>query len=285
MTKLLPSHSVWDKVPHSLFVTVKTFKNSLHSYVHASPVTASKSKAVLKQFNMTHFILVLLTYSLLSSHNAQLFIYNDLTCDGLVINLLLAETSLPAGICVASTNGSDTSSVYKCQDGAVVTESYFNTDCSGNSITTVDLCAEIGNGASCNPYCGLGGCQYFVERTYYNVDNCTIDEPIGNNVYYDEQAQVIGYCSLSSLVLFGYNIMYENNGSHILSKTYTTNDCSGDPSSISVEGKIGRTCKMGFDGDVEAKYIRVGTATDTTSNTSISSIFLAAFIGILFLLP
>ena len=210
-------------------------------------------------------------------NDAQSFIYNDLTCDGLVINLLLAETSIPAGICVASTNGSDTSSIYQCQSGSVVSKSYPNTDCSGNTVATIDLCAAFGDGASCNPYCGLGGCEYFVERTYYDAYNCSGDEPDGDDLFYDEEAKAIGYCSF---VLFGYQ-MYENNGTHILEKMYSTDDCSGEPSSVSVEGKIGASCEEGFF-DVEAKYIRVGTATDTGSDdANVLSVFLAVFIGIL----
>ena len=219
----------------------------------------------------------LLFISTISRNNAQSFINNDLTCDGLVINALLAEVAIPAGICEASTNGSDSSSISQCQSGSVVTKSYPNTDCSGNTVATIDLCAAFG-GSLCNSYCGLGGCEYFVERTYYDAHNCSGDEPVGDDLYYDEEAKAIGYCSFAFL---GYQL-FENNGTHIIEKVYSTDDCSGDPSSVSVEGKIGASCEVDFFGDVEAKYIRVGTATDTGSadDATVLSVFFAVFIGI-----
>ena len=92
----------------------------------------------------------------------------------------MAELSLPAGVCVASTNGSDTSTIYQCESGSNVAKAYNNLDCSGRASTTIDLCAAAqGETASCNSCCGVGGCDHFVERTYYDAVNCSDDEPEG----------------------------------------------------------------------------------------------------------
>mmetsp|Transcript_40118 Transcript_40118/g.35412 ORF Transcript_40118/g.35412 Transcript_40118/m.35412 type:complete len:218 (+) Transcript_40118:60-713(+) len=195
----------------------------------------------------------MLLVSLLAVANAEDSV--PLTCDGYVYEFFSREAT-PSGVCVASNNGSDTSTIALCSaDGDIIEKTYNNLDCTGSESDTDDYACFL----SCVPYCDLGGCDYFVERTYYNAMNCSGDVPIGDeDLFYDEKAHVFGYCENN---LFAF-VVFENNGTHVLRNQYTISDCSGEPDSVYVEGKIGDSCED-YWGNVEAKQIRVGTATET----------------------
>eukprot|EP00486_Rosalina_sp_Unknown_P009319 CAMPEP_0201585954 /NCGR_PEP_ID=MMETSP0190_2-20130828/127354_1 /ASSEMBLY_ACC=CAM_ASM_000263 /TAXON_ID=37353 /ORGANISM="Rosalina sp." /LENGTH=381 /DNA_ID=CAMNT_0048032867 /DNA_START=222 /DNA_END=1367 /DNA_ORIENTATION=+ len=197
-------------------------------------------------------------------------VFNDLTCDGVVINFQGSfESALPGGVCLA--NGeSGTSTFGQCQDGIAMTMEYDNLDCSGDPTETIDTCEDFASDsfgfASCRGYCGIGACEYAVIREYYNVDSCDGDEPVGgDDMYYEENALTLNYCSVGTFNSDGGNKITSNE-THLLLNTYSSQDCSG--SGTEEESMmIGMTCEADSNG-ANATMIIVGTAEYTPPPTT-----------------